>query len=105
MYESEITGPAIAWVRFTEGPCDGQQAVLPDLVLVVVVTRDHPDDKWMLHEYFAGDQPEVVANEVGYYRRFGGHEFVHLPAMLAVSYGDGYPLWSLASTSQIAAVP
>jgi hypothetical protein len=93
----EIEGPAAAWVKLVGGPCDGHQLVLLDLVLAVVVTRDHPTHKWMVHEYFTGDRPELVANEVAYYRRGAEGPFVHVPDVLALKVIEGQPHWSLAA--------
>lgn len=104
MQDLEIEGPAAAWVRFEEGPCDGHQVVILDLILAVVATRDHPNHKWMIHEYFTGDNPELVANEVAYYRRITDRTFVFVPGVLTVSHLDGHPHWSLAMAPEMAAV-
>lgn len=103
MNDFEIEGPAAAWVRLDEGPCNGHQLVLLDLVLVLVATRDRPEDKWMIHEYFTGDGPELVANEVAYYRRVDDRSFVFVPGALTVSDVDGHPHWSAVPAPELAA--
>lgn len=105
MHDLEVEGPAAASVRLDAGPCDGHRVVLLNLIVAVVVTRDHANDKWMIHEYFTGDRPELVANEVAYYRRVDDRRFIFVPGILAMFDDDGQPHWTLAATPAMAAVP